>query len=271
MPDTPQAAMHVSWRDGVILGNRRRMITLAPYRLAGTIMPLSKTASCLTLVAAIALCGEDKKDGDTLQGSWTATAAERVGKAADDVKGHVITFTGLVFPKWGTILLRMASGENVPFELIDPQGSKVKNAIVLHGPQGAPANTYPESVSTPCNARAKVIHLLGGVGGAAFPFVGGEAVVMTVRLLYADGTSEDHELRHGVQICTFYGEKGQPFPDIKGSKFAFKLKDSDKRAKHVRYLALQPKQPDKPIRAIALVKSEADTIPNFFAVTIESP
>jgi len=34
------------------------------------------------------------KDTDTLQGTWLATAAERDGKAADDVKGHVLTFKG---------------------------------------------------------------------------------------------------------------------------------------------------------------------------------
>ena len=44
------------------------------------------------LVLAFAQLAEDAQK--TLQGTWTATQAERDGKAADDLVGHQLSFTG---------------------------------------------------------------------------------------------------------------------------------------------------------------------------------
>ena len=44
------------------------------------------------LVPAFAQPAEEARK--TLQGTWTATQAERDGKAADDVVGHRLSFTG---------------------------------------------------------------------------------------------------------------------------------------------------------------------------------
>jgi len=37
------------------------------------------------------------QENESLQGSWTVVAAERNGKPADDVKGHIVRFTGKTF------------------------------------------------------------------------------------------------------------------------------------------------------------------------------
>ncbi|MBY0527763.1 MAG: TIGR03067 domain-containing protein [Gemmataceae bacterium] len=48
----------------------------------------------LLVCGATALLADDKKELEKLQGVWVASTAERNGKAADDLKGHQLTFTG---------------------------------------------------------------------------------------------------------------------------------------------------------------------------------
>ena len=55
--------------------------------------------------------------------------------------------------------------DGVPFVLVDPQGTSVKNAVMLNGPNGDIPPKMPKSVSLPFNGKAKAIHLLSGVGG----------------------------------------------------------------------------------------------------------
>src|SRR5438105_8634094 len=52
----------------------------------------------------------------------------------------------LVFADWGPKMV-----EDVPFILVDPQDVKVKNAILLNGPQGKIPPTMPRSVTLPCS------------------------------------------------------------------------------------------------------------------------
>src|SRR5262249_37704714 len=50
-----------------------------------------------SLVLAAMAPGDDaanKKASETLQGTWTIASAERNGKAADDIKGHQLSFSG---------------------------------------------------------------------------------------------------------------------------------------------------------------------------------
>ena len=60
-----------------------------------------------------------------------------------------------MFRDWGPKTV-----DGVPFVLVDPQGDKVKNVIVLHSDNGTLAAKMPKSVTVPCNAPAKAIHLL---------------------------------------------------------------------------------------------------------------
>jgi hypothetical protein len=160
----------------------------------------------------------------------------------------------LVFRDWSPKTV-----EGVPFVLVDPQGDRVKNAVLLHGPQGTLPPKMPRSVTLPCNAPARAIHLLSGVGGWAFPFNRDETVSMIVRLHYADGATEDHELKNGVHFADYIR-----VVDVPQSKLAFRL-----RGQQIRYLAVQPKRTDT-IERIELVKGPDDTAPVVMAVTIET-
>ena len=96
----------------------------------------------------------------------------------------------LVFRDW-----KPKEFEKVPFLLTDPQGDKIKNAILLYGPNGKKTPLMPKSITMPCNTAAKAIHFLSGIGGWNFPYSDKKTVCLTVRLTYADGKTEDHELK----------------------------------------------------------------------------
>jgi hypothetical protein len=162
----------------------------------------------------------------------------------------------LVFPDWST-----KSVEDVPFQLIDPEGSRTPNVIMLHGPLGQFPPQMPRAVRVPCNARVKMIHLLSGVSGWGFP--GGQAgsVSMIVRLHYQDGSTEDHALKNGVHFADYIRRV-----DVPGSKFAFAL-----RGQQIRYLTVDPQRDDQPVQEIEFVKGDDRTAPIVMAVTIETP
>ncbi len=143
--------------------------------------------------------------------------------------------------------------------LVDPQGDRVKNAILLHGPQGTLPPKMPKSVSLPCNAPAQAIHLLSGVSGWGFPYGEKDSVTMIVRLHYADGSTEDHELKNGVHFADYIR-----VVDVPESKLAFRL-----RGQQIRYLAVQPKRSDV-IESVELIKGPDATAPVVMAVTVES-
>ncbi len=159
----------------------------------------------------------------------------------------------LVFRDWSPKVF-----EGVPFLLVDPQGSRVPNVILLHGPTGEFPPRMPRSVELPCHAPAKAIHLLSGVSGWGYP--GGQkgSVSMIVRLHYADGSVEDHPLENGVHFADYIR-----VVDVPGSKLAFNL-----RGRQVRYLAVHPKKKDV-IDRIELVKGPDETAPIVVAVTVE--
>ncbi|OWK38016.1 PVC-type heme-binding CxxCH protein [Fimbriiglobus ruber] len=152
---------------------------------------------------------------------------------------------------------------SVPFYLVDPQGARIKNMVLLYGPQGKVPPKMPKSVTVPCNTAAKAIHLLSGVGGwnALQPSKDGSgSVSMIVRLHYADGTTEDHPLKNGVHFADYIHRV-----DVPGSKFAFAM-----RGQQMRYLAVTPKKPDV-IKQIEFVKGPDSSAPVVMAVTVETP
>lgn len=161
----------------------------------------------------------------------------------------------LVFDDWKPKVF-----EGVPFVLIDPQEDKIKNAILLYGPQGLKAPSMPKSVTLPCNAPAKAIHMLSGVSGWGFPIGQKGSVSMIVRLKYDDGKTEDHELKNGEHFADYIRRV-----DVPESKFAYQL-----RGQQIRYLAVHP-QRKEPIKEIELVKGPDDSAPVVMAVTVEGP
>jgi putative heme-binding domain-containing protein len=160
----------------------------------------------------------------------------------------------LVFDDWGA-----KTFEGVPFRLIDPQGSRVPNAIVLNSPEGKQASKMPKSVRLPCNGPAKTIHMLSGIGAWSFPFGQKDSVSLVVRLHYTDGKTEDHSLRNGVEFADFIRRV-----DVPGSKFAYSL-----HGRQIRCLAVHPHRSES-IQTIELIKGSDNTAPVVMAVTVET-
>ncbi|MGE5191013.1 MAG: c-type cytochrome, partial [Deltaproteobacteria bacterium] len=161
----------------------------------------------------------------------------------------------LIFRDWSP-----KTFEGVPFQLVDPQGDKVPNCVLLYSTSGRIPQKMPKSVTLPCNAPAKAIHILGGVAGWGFPFGEKGSVSMVVRLKYADGKSEDHPLKNGEEVADYIRRV-----DVPNSTFAYPL-----RGQQIRYLTVVPERPD-PIKEIELVKGPDATAPVVMAMTLESP
>lgn len=160
----------------------------------------------------------------------------------------------LIFSDWSP---KEVNG--VPFRLIDPQDGRVPNVVLLYGPNGQFPPRMPKAVRLPVHSRAAAIHLLSGVAGWASPYGEQGSVSMIVRLHYEDGTTEDHELRNGVEFADYIR-----VVDVPGSELAFRL-----RGQQIRYLAVRPGQ-DKEIAEIEFVKGPDDTSPVVMGVTVEN-
>jgi putative membrane-bound dehydrogenase-like protein len=148
--------------------------------------------------------------------------------------------------------------EGVPFHLVDPQGDRVPNVIMLYSSRGKQPPRMPRSVSLTCNVPARAIHLLSGISGWGYPASEKGTVSMIVRLHYAHGTTEDHALKNGEQFAGYVQRI-----DVPGSRFAFDLS-----GRQIRYLAIEPKRKDK-IEQIEFVKGPDATAPIVMAVTVE--
>ncbi len=160
----------------------------------------------------------------------------------------------LIFSDWEP---KTISG--VPFHLVDPRGTRTPNVILLNGPSGYLPPTMPKSVSVPCNAPAKAIHLLSGVSGWGYPSTSGHTVSLIVRLHYAGGGTEDIPLVNGEHFADYIHQV-----DVPGSQFAFHLRDQQ-----IRYLAVRPRKSDV-IETIEFVKGPDRTAPIVMAVTVET-
>jgi hypothetical protein len=117
----------------------------------------------------------------------------------------------------------------------------------------------PKSVTIPCNSPAVVLHILGGVSGLGYPRSEAGTVSMVVRLHYADGGVENHELKNGVHLADFMQRA-----DVPESTFAFQAGGNQ-----VRYLRIRPKR-DGVIAQIDLLKGPDNTAPIVMAVTAET-
>jgi hypothetical protein len=163
------------------------------------------------------------------------------------------TVERLVFSDW-----KPKTFDGVPFTLVDPQGDKVPNAILLHSDSGKVAAKMPKSVSLTVNTPAKAIHLLSGVSGWGYPYSEKGTVSMIVRIHYAGRRTEDHELKNGEHFADYIRKV-----DVPQSKHAFAL-----RQQQVRYLKVEPKLKEK-IEKIEFVKGPDITAPVVMAVTLE--
>lgn len=150
--------------------------------------------------------------------------------------------------------------QDIPFQLVDPRGGRTANAILLNSRLGKVAARMPHSVTLPCNASARAIHLLSGVSGWGYPATSERSVSLFVRLQYEDGETEEHSLLNGVHFADYAGEQNVP-----RSEQAFQLGSSQ-----LRFLSIEPRRKET-ISRIELVKGPDQTAPIIFAITIELP
>ncbi len=160
----------------------------------------------------------------------------------------------LVFSDWSPKTFM-----DVPFLLVDPQGDRVPNAIMLYGPNGNMAPKMPKQVELTCQTSATAIHLLSGVGGWSFPASEKGSVSMIVRLHYVNGKTEDHPLINGVHFADYIRRV-----DVPKSEFAFNLK-----GKQIRYIAIKPASRD-PLAKLELVKGPDGSAPIVMAITVQT-
>ncbi|MDX1967235.1 MAG: c-type cytochrome, partial [Planctomycetaceae bacterium] len=160
----------------------------------------------------------------------------------------------LIFDDWSP-----KTFAGVPFVLVDPQGDRVPNAVMLKAENGTFPRTMPRSVELTCNMPAKAIHFLSGVSGWGFPYGDEKSVTMIVRLKYSDGKVEDHPLRNGVEFADYIR-----VVDVPGSKLAFRL-----RGQQIRYFSVVPERPES-IATVELVKGPDQCAPVVMAITAES-
>jgi putative heme-binding domain-containing protein len=194
----------------------------------------------------------------TLKGRYLPLPLDRVATAVS-TRGMFYSESAaaerLIFDDW-----KPKTFAGVPFVLGDPEGERTPNVVLLYGPQGYLPPKMPRSVKLPCNTPVKAVHLLSGVSGWGFPYSERGSVSLVVRLHYEGGATEDHELRNGEHFADYVRRV-----DVPGSQFAFNL-----RGRQVRYLAVQPKRPDK-VLTVELVKGPDQTAPVVVAVTVEVP
>lgn len=162
----------------------------------------------------------------------------------------------LVFPDW-----KPKSFNGIPFFLVDPQGNRTSNVVMLHGPQGKFPPQMPRQVEFPVNSPVKTIHILGGVGGWQYPSHRQQSVSVIVKIYYRNGSVEEQQLINGVHLADYIRRV-----DVPESTFAYDL-----NGQQVRYLTVTPQQTDESIQKIELVKGNDSTAPIFVAVTIETP
>jgi putative heme-binding domain-containing protein len=160
----------------------------------------------------------------------------------------------MVFPDWSP-----KSFEGVPFYVVDPNGDRRPNAVLLYSTNGITPRRMPKSVSLPCRSPARSLHFLSGVAGWGSPIGEKGSVSMIVRLHYADGSKEDHELRNGIHFADYIRVENVP-----ESKLAFRL-----RGQQLRYLSVEPRKAES-IDTVELVKGPDQTAPIVMAITVET-
>jgi putative heme-binding domain-containing protein len=160
----------------------------------------------------------------------------------------------LILEDWSPRTVR-----GVPFHLIDPGVGQAPNVILLQGSLGAVCRTMPRRAELACHGPVGTIHLLGGVSGWGYPATSERSVSLIVRLHYADGATEDHELTNGEHFADYIRRV-----DVPGSQFAFLL-----REQQMRYLAIRPRR-TAPIDRLEFIKGPDPTAPVIMAVTLEA-
>jgi uncharacterized protein len=139
-----------------------------------------------------------------LRGTYTADS--RRGLRREDERDETVTLH-----RFGDVTVA-----GVPFFVMDPaRAPDGMNLIALKGGPGTGSlsEELPKRVEIPLSATGASLHVLGGVGGWAWPVGGANAggvpaLKMTVQ--FADGTSEEHVLKNGEHIADAFDRATVP-------------------------------------------------------------
>ena len=157
--------------------------------------------------------------------------------------------------------------DGIPFEVLDPaRMPRGRNVLVMRGGawrDWASAVYFPRRVELPIGRKIERVHVLGGVGGWASPWLGrsGEPVVRwTWR--YADGVEESFDLLNGREFSDWSGTH-----DVPGSVRVEGLVAPD-GVGQIRRMAFRPGR-DVSVDAIVLESHDSHVAPIFVALTAE--
>jgi hypothetical protein len=150
-----------------------------------------KKHSILLLAMSFCLITQEAKaqDKPTVKQEQTRFTPLDISEAATVASTRIFNQESLVFPQWGK-----QTHHGVPFVVIDPDGGKFKNAICLYSQLGAVSAKMPRTVRLGCDSPAKEIHVLGAAGWGVPWFQAKNTLSMVMRLEYADGDKEDHQV-----------------------------------------------------------------------------
>lgn len=117
-------------------------------------------------------------------------------------------------PHQGSLPLTKTGAVNaygVPFNVVDP-GKLPKNVMVLKGgpPNIYAQKTFPQAVEAKVGYAAKQLHVLGNVGGWAFPYGQAAEESLKITVHYAGGKTEVLAFKNGEDIADYIREVEVP-------------------------------------------------------------
>jgi len=167
----------------------------------------------------------------------------------------------LRFRKFGTIKVG-----DVPFDIISPKRSLTgNNVLVLKGGSGI-SRSYPQKVEVKVGLPLTKVHILGGIGGWAWPYGGDQgkglnAVKITVH--FTGGGTEEFILKNGVEISDYISKN-----DVPGSTLVPNYDQLLNNGRQVRYLARDIKGSGV-VERITLESFNNMVAPTFVGLTVE--
>jgi len=160
------------------------------------------------------------------------------------------------FPHYGRYAFR-----GVPFNVLDPATNDGRNLLILRGgPDGALARRYTTRVRIPVGFRCQAIHVLGGVGGWAYPCDKSRKTAVVVRIRYDDAATQEVKWVNGHHLADYNGEH-----DVGGSRRVLLL------GKHQLRTLRFATRPTSRITRIEIADSGTPVAPLIAAITAELP
>jgi putative membrane-bound dehydrogenase-like protein len=199
------------------------------------------------------ICGSGDQKYRVIDLRTAYNADSRVGIfRGEEFKDETVTLH-----KFGNVTVH-----GVPFFIMDPEKSQTGASFIAlkGGGKGTVADQFPTQVEIATNATAASLHMLGGVGGWAWPFGGDGAIgkpAMTVHVEYADGDKEAIVLKNGEHVADYIGRAEVPMSDDAG--------DFTRRGQ-LRYLAVNLKK-KAPLKKLTLETSGSILAPCTVAIT----